>query len=365
MNVPAPRFQPGLDQVDVLARLTRSLARLGCALDWQKSGIPSGKKFFQPADFYSTHDYIIARKAGEPLLFRRAHFEEPSPLKRFFVYGETLSEDPRWTEALRSQPEMPPWDDLVAHAIVTRLSAGRVRAGIRLVPLFDRWFVADPAWDLSEDAVYIGQDSVRLACTARTSLRGHVLDAYAGTGVQGILASPRAVRVTIAELNPRALAMARINLALAGVRNAAIVQADSLTAVRSRFHVVLLNPPYGAVSLASRALARSHGGGLLGDEETIRAIELLEPLIGRHESAFIVGTFPCVGMRPRLFDLVSGGLDIRFNPESISQCSSEWNWIAGMLVISGGNGRRQIGDYPLTRRVIELSTARLRALVRG
>ena len=84
------------------------------------------------------------------------------------------------------------------------------------------------------------------------SLRGSLLDLGCGCGVIGVaLAKAYGLQVTLADVNPRALACAEINCRENGVR-AEIVQSDCFEAITAscadggRFDTITLNPPIHA-----------------------------------------------------------------------------------------------------------------------
>lgn len=105
------------------------------------------------------------------------------------------------------------------------------------------------------------------------------LDAYAGTGAVGIEALSRGARhVTLIEKDPRALAVLRRNLELAGERGreALVVPRDMARAVGileadgAIFDIVYLDPPYEGGEL-ERALRLLDGSRLLAEGAVVIA----------------------------------------------------------------------------------------------
>jgi SAM-dependent methyltransferase len=89
---------------------------------------------------------------------------------------------------------------------------------------------------------------------------GRVLDLGCGGGVQALLAARHAESVVGTDLNPRALAFARFNARLNGVRNVEWREGDLYSPVAGeRFDLVVSNPPY-VVSPESWLLFRDGGG---------------------------------------------------------------------------------------------------------
>ena len=96
-----------------------------------------------------------------------------------------------------------------------------------------------------------------LARTAELPPHGAILDLGCGYGLLGIvaaLASPQAA-VTLVDINPRAVELARLNCLRHLVRNAEVLTGDAPTVLGERtFDAVLCNPPYRAGKAAVMAL---------------------------------------------------------------------------------------------------------------
>lgn len=77
-------------------------------------------------------------------------------------------------------------------------------------------------------------------------LEGRLLDLGCGYGVVGIaLAKANDIQVTMADINPRALALARHNCEENGIQ-AEVVQSDGFDALPGTFDTIALNPPIHA-----------------------------------------------------------------------------------------------------------------------
>ncbi len=113
---------------------------------------------------------------------------------------------------------------------------------------------------------------------ARLTVRAQaerVLDLGCGGGVQALLAARHARSVVGTDLNPRALAFARFNAALNGIRNVEWREGDLYAPVAGeRFDLVVANPPY-VVSPESWLLFRDAGGA--GDGICARTVAGLGP----------------------------------------------------------------------------------------
>lgn len=98
--------------------------------------------------------------------------------------------------------------------------------------------------------------------TVDVSAARQVLDLGCGYGVLGIVAAARAphARVTLVDVNPRAIALAVENIALNRVANAKARCGDGCAAVAGeQFDLILFNPPIRAGrSVVLRLLRESH-----------------------------------------------------------------------------------------------------------
>lgn len=128
------------------------------------------------------------------------------------------------------------------------------------------------------DTVFFGPDTYRFAALIDHTLAhrplpagARVLDMGCGGGAGGLVAVGAApaggaalADLVLADINPRALAFAQVNAALAGVPVPLhCVQSDLFAQVDGLFDLVVSNPPY-LVDGAERTYR--HGGGALGGE---------------------------------------------------------------------------------------------------
>ncbi len=143
------------------------------------------------------------------------------------------------------------------------------RSKIRVTRARGRLFVHSAFPTDAADAVFFGPDSYRFADfivaeLARDSVCRNVVDVGTGSGIGVIvaagLASPAALAMT--DINPAALACARINAAHAGLRVDALLGAG-LAGFAGQVDLALANPPY-LIDESERAYR--HGGGMLGGQ---------------------------------------------------------------------------------------------------
>lgn len=146
------------------------------------------------------------------------------------------------------------------------------RSRLRVARLRGRLFLHSAFPTASADAVFLGPDSYRFADLIVAELGecpagARIVDIGAGAGVGGIVAARccRTARITLTDINPRAIGLARINAAHAGVA-ATLVETDGLAGIAPGIDVALANPPF-LIDATRRAYR--HGGGLHGGEVSI------------------------------------------------------------------------------------------------
>lgn len=153
-----------------------------------------------------------------------------------------------------------------------------LRSRVRVASLGDDLFVHSAFPTDAPDAVFFGPDSYRFARCIVDALdrkplphAARLVDLGTGSGVGAVVAARRcdAADVTMTDINPAALRLARINVAAAGVA-ARFVQAGDLASVAGEFDFILANPPY--VIDAERRTYRD-GGGLHGAEVALAMVD--------------------------------------------------------------------------------------------
>ena len=156
-------------------------------------------------------------------------------------------------------------DGLQAERLVEVDDSG-VRARVHLAP-FDGLIVAgDPNSQLhrSEFVLTFTQASETSAYFTIRRPVDSALDLGTGSGVQALLASRHANRVTGIDINPRALSFARLSQRLNGAEGVTWLEGSWSEPVRGqRFDLVVANPPY-VISPDSALAYRESGSG--GDE---------------------------------------------------------------------------------------------------
>lgn len=225
------------------------------------------------------------------LAARRYHFTTISPGSHARVLArrpDALAADLRdalgWSLPFRRDTVDPEVEGLLDRAgMLSRERGELVRSAVRVSSLGERLFLHSAYPTDAPDAVFFGPDSYRFAAAVEAELaawplrsEGHIVDIGAGGGVGGIvaaLARPRA-RVTLMDVNPKALAFARVNAAAAGARVETVCGRD-LALVEDPIDLAIANPPY-IIDDAGRAYR--DGGDLMGGAI---ALEMARMAVGR------------------------------------------------------------------------------------
>jgi methylase of polypeptide subunit release factors len=170
--------------------------------------------------------------------------------------------------------------DLLRQAgALEELEDGSIKSKIRVSCLHGHLFVHSAYPTEAEDAVFFGPDSYRFADLIASELQrqplpkgAHIVDMGAGAGVGGIvagLASANA-RITLTDLNPKALRLSRINARAAGI-SVETIEAETLEAVANPIDLAVINPPY-IIDDSKRAYR--DGGGMKGGEVPVQMAQM-------------------------------------------------------------------------------------------
>jgi methylase of polypeptide subunit release factors len=168
----------------------------------------------------------------------------------------------------------PLFDSMQRAQACTPVADGLWRATLRVSSVGHLLFVHSAYPTLEQDAVFFGPDSYRFARAIRKSCftATRAVDVGCGSGVGGVILShfgELTEPVVLSDINPKALALATVNAAVAGA-DAEIVQSDVLRDIDGTVDLVLANPPY-LVDDASRAYR--HGGEALGAALSTRIVK--------------------------------------------------------------------------------------------
>ena len=154
--------------------------------------------------------------------------------------------------SLPFEPSLLPADILetLFHADVIEQKDGLLRSNIRVSSIGERLFLHSAFPTDAEDSVFFGPDTYRYADFIRSELPRaanvrRLVDIGAGTGAGAIMAAPLlpGARLTLLDINPAALRLARINARHAGLE-VELVEGETLDAATGLVDLVIANPPY-------------------------------------------------------------------------------------------------------------------------
>ena len=233
---------------------------------------------------------------GRWLRARGYRFVTPTPATHHRVHaradsreGRTVEEVLGWSRRFRAGrlPEVERW---LADAAMLRRDGEWCQSAVRFSTLPGAHARSEPGGTafiddaalivhsafptLDPASVFFGPDTYRFVAAARRELRParRLVDIGAGTGAAGLAMRDRARRVVLADINPHALRLARVNgrLADAAPADVELVESDVLAGVAGELDAVIANPPY----LADREhRTYRDGGGALGIELSQRIVE--------------------------------------------------------------------------------------------
>jgi methylase of polypeptide subunit release factors len=191
-----------------------------------------------------------------------------------------------WSLALPPGGIEPKVEDLLGQAGMLAEAAAGLKSRLRVSRLHGRLFLHSAYPTEAEDAVFFGPDSYRFADLIVAELTraplppgAHIVDIGAGAGVGGIAAALASTdaRITLTDLNSKALRLAGINARAAGVP-VTVVEAATLADVADPIDLAVINPPY-IIDDGNRAYR--DGGGMKGGEIPLQmsrmAVERLAP----------------------------------------------------------------------------------------
>ncbi|HEX8528246.1 methyltransferase [Allosphingosinicella sp.] len=146
-------------------------------------------------------------------------------------------------------------------------AGGLRRSRIRVSSLERTLFLHSAFPTEAEDSIFLGPDSYRFARFVRSRIPAlgpvrRLVDIGAGAGVGAIAAAPLVpgARLTLTDVNPLALRVARINARFAGLE-VETVEGPGLSAVEGPIDLAIANPPF-VVDPAKRRYR--DGGGMRG-----------------------------------------------------------------------------------------------------
>ncbi|CAN5125482.1 class I SAM-dependent methyltransferase [soil metagenome] len=153
---------------------------------------------------------------------------------------------------------------------------GSFRSGLRVGSVGDALYLHSPFPAPDAHAVFFGPDSYRFVEFIRAEMErapspGAILDIGTGSGVGGLFAwsRARAAHLTLSDINPLALQLAKVNAAFQGA-SPDLVLCSGVPAAGEGFDLIVADPPY--VGGRSEPVY-SRGGGERGEALALRWLE--------------------------------------------------------------------------------------------
>ncbi len=167
-------------------------------------------------------------------------------LMRLFVLGQPVPET-----AIRDALVPFPLERLFATGMAKMENSGKVISHVCIVPYADIMTLRDFGADLvgrpmgPDYVMGVSASSMMLAVTTVRRQGEEVLDLGTGGGIQAMLAARHARRVIGTDINPRALALARLAMGMNGIANVELRHGSMFDPVPSQtFDLIVSQPPF-------------------------------------------------------------------------------------------------------------------------
>jgi SAM-dependent methyltransferase len=172
----------------------------------------------------------------------------------------------------------------------------------------DLYVLADVLTAGAEAVMGLGPTTIVLARASKGPRVKSALELGCGAATAALVLSRRADRVVATDLSPRAVELARINVALNGATNVDVREGSLFDPVKDEtFDVVVSQPPFVARPSSTSAVTFLHGGAR-GDELVRTLLADLPKHLSPSGRAILLMEWPDVGGAGESIDRTVGGL---------------------------------------------------------
>ncbi len=128
------------------------------------------------------------------------------------------------------------------------------------------------------------EDTMLLAKNLDVRINDRVLEIGVGSGYISLVASQKAESIFGIDINPHAVRLAKINAKQNNITNVEFIVSDLFTAIRGKFSLIIMNPPYLPQSVDDKhdPIDYSWNGGRDGRNLTERFIKEVDNYLGNN-----------------------------------------------------------------------------------
>lgn len=254
------------------------------------------------------YEFITVTPESHRRITARAHNREAYSLRD--VFG--------WSRPFHAELLPRSLVDLVESAGALQRHGELLRSTVRYSTLGTALYVHSAYPTIQSDAVFFGPDTYRFAALIRRVLQRNrhdslrrVVDIGCGSGAGGIVCAELLGEgddrcVVFSDINRLALRYARVNAALAGMRDATFIQGDLLESLSPPIDLIVANPPY---LTDPQARLYRDGGGTLGCELSMRIVRESLPLLAPGGLLILYTGAPIVEGRDVFWQSIAGLLE--------------------------------------------------------
>ena len=186
-----------------------------------------------------------------------------------------------------------PLDTLVDAGFIIRLDDGNYVSPFNLNLVGNIFVICDHLSHGSDAVMGAGQTTTFMCDASRPSrrLRG-ALDVGCGAGTGALNLAAQVDHVIGVDINPRAVALSRINASLNGMGNAEFREGDMFAPVAGRkFDLIISQPPFVSTP-PGLTVASYESGGARGDELPMRLLREIPAHLAKNGRAVILAEWP-------------------------------------------------------------------------